>query len=49
MLHRIGRKTVFFIAIVLQIIGTAGMAVSPHWSVYALFRICVGFAHPGFT
>ena len=44
---RIGRKKVFFIAIVLQIIGSAGMALSPHWLMYALARICVGFAHPG--
>nr|CAD2201538.1 unnamed protein product [Meloidogyne enterolobii] len=44
---RIGRRSVFFIAIVLQIIGTAGLAVSPHWLLYGLFRICVGFAHPG--
>uniref|UniRef100_A0A915M9J7 Organic cation transporter n=1 Tax=Meloidogyne javanica TaxID=6303 RepID=A0A915M9J7_MELJA len=38
---RIGRRSVFFIAIVLQIIGTAGLAVSPHWLLYGLFRICV--------
>uniref|UniRef100_A0A914I9J6 Major facilitator superfamily (MFS) profile domain-containing protein n=1 Tax=Globodera rostochiensis TaxID=31243 RepID=A0A914I9J6_GLORO len=44
---RIGRKKVFFIAIVLQIIGSSGMALSPFWQLYSVFRACVGFAHPG--
>ncbi|KAL3084112.1 hypothetical protein niasHT_033216 [Heterodera trifolii] len=44
---RIGRKKVFFIAIVLQIIGSSGMAVAPFWQMYAVYRACVGFAHPG--
>jgi OCT family organic cation transporter-like MFS transporter 4/5 len=44
---RIGRRYVFFIALILQIIGTTGLAISPHWLLYGLFRVCVGFAHPG--
>ena len=44
---RIGRKKVFFIALVVQFISGLGMALSPHWSLYALCRMGVGFAHPG--
>lgn len=44
---RIGRKTVFFIALLIQFVSGIGMALSPHWILYGLFRIFVGFAHPG--
>uniref|UniRef100_A0A914C5C9 Major facilitator superfamily (MFS) profile domain-containing protein n=1 Tax=Acrobeloides nanus TaxID=290746 RepID=A0A914C5C9_9BILA len=44
---RIGRKKVFMIAILLQIISGLGMVVAPFWFLYALFRIGVGFTHPG--
>uniref|UniRef100_A0A914QUF7 Major facilitator superfamily (MFS) profile domain-containing protein n=1 Tax=Panagrolaimus davidi TaxID=227884 RepID=A0A914QUF7_9BILA len=44
---RIGRKKVFFIALVVQFVSGLGMALSPHWSIYALSRLGVGIAHPG--
>ncbi|VDM96737.1 unnamed protein product [Thelazia callipaeda] len=44
---RIGRKKIFFIAIVIQIIAGALMALVPHWAAFAGLRAVVGFAHPG--
>ncbi|EFO22125.2 hypothetical protein LOAG_06361 [Loa loa] len=44
---RIGRKKVFFIAIIMLIISGALMAVVPFWTAFALLRAAVGFAHPG--
>ncbi|KAI1725160.1 sugar transporter domain-containing protein [Ditylenchus destructor] len=44
---RIGRKKVFIIAILIQIVAGAGMAVAPNWIVYSIMRIAVGSAHPG--
>ncbi|OZC11067.1 transporter, major facilitator family protein [Onchocerca flexuosa] len=44
---RIGRKKVFFIAIIILIISGVLMAVVPYWTAFALLRAAVGFAHPG--
>ncbi|CAG9539950.1 unnamed protein product [Cercopithifilaria johnstoni] len=44
---RIGRKKVFFIAIIMLIISGVLMAVVPYWTTFALLRAAVGFAHPG--
>lgn len=44
---KIGRKTVFFLAILIQVTCGAIMAYIPWWPLFALFRIGVGFAHPG--
>ncbi|KAL3982367.1 Sugar transporter family protein [Acanthocheilonema viteae] len=44
---RIGRKKVFFIAIIMLIISGVLMAVVPYWTAFALLRTTVGFAHPG--
>lgn len=45
--YRTGRKNIFFIAILLQIICGAAMAYIPYWPLFAILRIGVGFAHPG--
>lgn len=44
---RIGRKKVFFIAIIMLILSGVLMAVVPYWTAFALLRAFVGFAHPG--
>lgn len=44
---RIGRKKVFLIGIVLLIVCGFGMAIAPHWTIFGILRIGVGFAHPG--
>uniref|UniRef100_A0A0K0E584 MFS domain-containing protein n=1 Tax=Strongyloides stercoralis TaxID=6248 RepID=A0A0K0E584_STRER len=44
---QIGRKKVFMIAIVLQIVAGLIMPIAPHWLIYAFLRIITGFAHPG--
>ncbi|CAD5226168.1 unnamed protein product [Bursaphelenchus xylophilus] len=44
---RIGRKKVFFIAINVLIVSGIGMVVAPHWIIFSLCRIAVGFSHPG--
>ena len=44
---RIGRKKVFFVALFIQFVSGIGMALSPYWVVYGMFRIALGFAHPG--
>lgn len=44
---RIGRKKVFFIAILIQIVSGIGMAVAPDWQIFSILRIGVGLAHPG--
>ena len=44
---RIGRKKVFLIGIVLLIVCSFGMAIAPHWTIFGILRIGVGFAHPG--
>ncbi|VDK29051.1 unnamed protein product [Gongylonema pulchrum] len=44
---RIGRKRVFFIAIITLITSGILMAVVPYWAAFALLRAAVGFAHPG--
>ncbi|KAM3726018.1 Organic cation transporter protein [Dirofilaria immitis] len=44
---RIGRKKVFFIAIIMLITSGVLMAVVPYWTAFALLRAAVGFAHPG--
>ncbi|TMS37400.1 hypothetical protein L596_004337 [Steinernema carpocapsae] len=44
---RIGRKKVFIIAILTQIVCGLLMVVAPHWMFYGTLRAGVGFAHPG--
>ncbi|KAI6229142.1 Organic cation transporter protein [Aphelenchoides fujianensis] len=44
---RIGRKKVFFVAIILQIVSGLSMVLAPHWTVFGVLRAGVGFAHPG--
>lgn len=44
---RIGRKKVFFLAILIQITCGLGVAAAPWWWLYALFRAGTGFSHPG--
>ncbi|KAK0397821.1 hypothetical protein QR680_002286 [Steinernema hermaphroditum] len=44
---RIGRKKVFILALVTQIICGLLMVVAPHWAMYGFLRAGVGFAHPG--
>ncbi|KJH47186.1 transporter, major facilitator family protein [Dictyocaulus viviparus] len=44
---RIGRKKVFFIAILLQITCGLGSVVAPTWSSFAVLRAGLGFSHPG--
>ncbi|PAV92004.1 hypothetical protein WR25_22122 isoform B [Diploscapter pachys] len=44
---KIGRKKVFFIAIILQIICGLLIPLAPCWPVYALFRLGTGVSHPG--
>ena len=44
---KIGRKKVFFIAIILQIVAGLALIVVPHWTLFAFLRAAVGFAHPG--
>ncbi|VDK81415.1 unnamed protein product [Litomosoides sigmodontis] len=44
---RIGRKKVFFIAIIMLVISGVLMAVVPYWTAFALLRAAVGFSHPG--
>uniref|UniRef100_A0A7E5A0H0 MFS domain-containing protein n=1 Tax=Panagrellus redivivus TaxID=6233 RepID=A0A7E5A0H0_PANRE len=44
---RIGRKNVFLIALTIQFFSGIGMALSPHWMMYAICRFGVGLAHPG--
>uniref|UniRef100_A0A915EQD0 Major facilitator superfamily (MFS) profile domain-containing protein n=1 Tax=Ditylenchus dipsaci TaxID=166011 RepID=A0A915EQD0_9BILA len=46
-LGRIGRKKVFFLAIIIQIIAGLGMALAPNWITYSILRAAVGCAHPG--
>ncbi|KAI6175339.1 Transporter, major facilitator family protein [Aphelenchoides bicaudatus] len=44
---KIGRKKVFFIAIITLIIAGLCMSIAPHWSVFMFLRAATGFAHPG--
>ncbi|CEF60776.1 Solute carrier family 22 member 13 [Strongyloides ratti] len=44
---RIGRKKVFMIAIIMQIVAGLLMPIAPNWLFYAFLRIITGFAHPG--
>uniref|UniRef100_A0AC34RJ45 Major facilitator superfamily (MFS) profile domain-containing protein n=1 Tax=Panagrolaimus sp. JU765 TaxID=591449 RepID=A0AC34RJ45_9BILA len=44
---RIGRKKVFFLAIVIQFFSGITMSLAPHWILYGIGRFFVGFAHPG--
>lgn len=44
---RIGRKKVFFIAIITLITAGILMALVPYWAAFAVLRAAVGFAHPG--
>ncbi|CAI9651156.1 Major facilitator superfamily (MFS) profile domain-containing protein [Caenorhabditis elegans] len=44
---RIGRKKVFFLAIVIQITCAYLIAIAPYWWLYALARAGTGFSHPG--
>uniref|UniRef100_A0A914DPL7 Major facilitator superfamily (MFS) profile domain-containing protein n=1 Tax=Acrobeloides nanus TaxID=290746 RepID=A0A914DPL7_9BILA len=44
---RIGRKKVFFMAILVQIVSGLGMIVAPSWQLFSIFRLGAGFAHPG--
>ncbi|CAI4228458.1 unnamed protein product [Auanema sp. JU1783] len=44
---KIGRKKVFFLAIVIQITCGLGVAIAPTWWIYAVFRAGTGFSHPG--
>lgn len=44
---RIGRKKVFFLAILIQIVCAYLIAVAPYWWLYALARAGTGFSHPG--
>ena len=43
----IGRKTVFFVAIIIQILSGIGMATVPYWPLFMLFRAAAGCSHPG--
>ncbi|CAJ0936143.1 unnamed protein product, partial [Mesorhabditis belari] len=44
---KIGRKKVFFIAIILQMIAGMMQSIVPVWWMYVIFRAATGFAHPG--
>ncbi|CAB3402713.1 unnamed protein product [Caenorhabditis bovis] len=44
---RIGRKKVFFLAILIQIVCAYVIAVAPFWWIYAIARAGTGFSHPG--
>uniref|UniRef100_A0A8R1HHX5 MFS domain-containing protein n=1 Tax=Caenorhabditis japonica TaxID=281687 RepID=A0A8R1HHX5_CAEJA len=44
---RIGRKKVFFLAILIQIVCAYLIAVAPFWWLYAIARAGTGFSHPG--
>ncbi|CAI5444338.1 unnamed protein product [Caenorhabditis angaria] len=44
---KIGRKKVFFLAIIIQIISAYTIALAPFWWLYALARAGTGFSHPG--
>lgn len=37
----------FLLSILILITSGVGMAFAPHWALFSLLRICVGFAHPG--
>lgn len=45
--YRIGRKNVFFVALLVEIVAGFLMAVVPYWAAYGIARVAVGFAHPG--
>ncbi|EYB96576.1 hypothetical protein Y032_0149g2717 [Ancylostoma ceylanicum] len=47
MSDKIGRKKVLFLAIVIQIICGALMAVAPTWWLYAILKAGTGISHPG--
>ncbi|KAL1226617.1 Organic cation transporter protein [Trichinella spiralis] len=47
MSDRFGRKVVFFVAIILQMFCGSMIAVVPYWPLVALFRVGLGFSHPG--
>ncbi|OUC42828.1 putative transporter, major facilitator family protein [Trichinella nativa] len=47
MSDRFGRKVVFFLAIILQMFCGSMIAVVPYWPLVALFRVGLGFSHPG--
>uniref|UniRef100_A0A0N5CFR4 MFS domain-containing protein n=1 Tax=Strongyloides papillosus TaxID=174720 RepID=A0A0N5CFR4_STREA len=44
---RIGRKKVFMMALVMQIVAGLLMPITPHWLLYAFLRLITGFSHPG--
>uniref|UniRef100_A0A0K0D127 MFS domain-containing protein n=1 Tax=Angiostrongylus cantonensis TaxID=6313 RepID=A0A0K0D127_ANGCA len=44
---RIGRKKVFFIAILVQIFCGLASVAAPSWWLFAFFRAGLGFSHPG--
>uniref|UniRef100_A0A0N4Z4Y4 MFS domain-containing protein n=1 Tax=Parastrongyloides trichosuri TaxID=131310 RepID=A0A0N4Z4Y4_PARTI len=44
---QIGRKKVFMIAILTQIVAGLLNPIAPHWLMYGVLRFAVGFAHPG--
>ncbi|KAF1763366.1 hypothetical protein GCK72_011632 [Caenorhabditis remanei] len=44
---RIGRKKVFFLAILIQITCAYLIAIAPYWWLYAIARAGTGFSHPG--
>ncbi|PIC41350.1 hypothetical protein B9Z55_008798 [Caenorhabditis nigoni] len=44
---RIGRKKVFFLAILIQITCAYLIAFAPYWWLYAIARAGTGFSHPG--
>ena len=45
--YRIGRKKLFFLALVLLMLTGNAMVIAPHWIIFGILRCLVGFSHPG--